>query len=100
MKCFISFVVSRKSILQWDFIGSDVELAPVVHRVDSTAQQDQVLVMLVQWTESALSLDTVVQCNHRTTRAGGLFLKSPETFRAYFGYHNSLYIFATPTRRF
>ena len=24
-----------------------------------------------------------------------LFLKSPETFRAYFGCHNSLYIFAT-----
>ena len=26
----------------------------------------------------------------------GLFLKSLETFRAYFGCHNSLYIFATP----
>ena len=26
----------------------------------------------------------------------GLFLKSPETFRAYFGCHNSLYTFATP----
>ena len=25
-----------------------------------------------------------------------LFLKSQETFRAYFGRHNSLYIFATP----
>ena len=31
-----------------------------------------------------------------TTRTWGLFLKSPETFRAYFGCHNSLYIFATP----
>ena len=28
--------------------------------------------------------------------ARGLFLKSPETFRAYFGSHKSLYIFATP----
>ena len=27
----------------------------------------------------------------------GLFRKSPETFRVYFGCHNSLYIFATPT---
>ena len=26
----------------------------------------------------------------------GLFLKIPETFRAYFGCHNSLYMFATP----
>ena len=26
----------------------------------------------------------------------GLFLKSPETLRAYFGCHNSLYIFSTP----
>ena len=26
----------------------------------------------------------------------GLFLKSPETFRVSFGYHYSLYIFATP----
>jgi len=26
----------------------------------------------------------------------GLFLKTPATFRAYFRYHNSLYIFATP----
>ena len=25
-----------------------------------------------------------------------LFLRGPETFRAYFGCHNSLYIFATP----
>ena len=32
---------------------------------------------------------------HLYTR--GLFLKSPESFRAYFGCHNSLYIFATPT---
>ena len=29
-------------------------------------------------------------------QAWGLFLKSPETFRAYFGCHNCLYIFATP----
>ena len=29
-------------------------------------------------------------------RAGGLFLKSHETFWAYFGSHNPLYIFATP----
>ena len=28
--------------------------------------------------------------------ARGLFLKSPETFREYFGCHNSFYIFATP----
>ena len=28
--------------------------------------------------------------------SSALFLKSPETFRAYFGFHNSLYIFATP----
>ena len=28
--------------------------------------------------------------------ARGLFLKSPETLRAYFGCHNSFYIFATP----
>ena len=27
---------------------------------------------------------------------GGLFLENPETFRAYFGCHNSLYIFTTP----
>ena len=26
----------------------------------------------------------------------GLFLENPETFRVYFGYHNSLYIFAMP----
>ena len=31
------------------------------------------------------------------SRAWELFLKSPETFRAYFGYHNSLYILATPS---
>ena len=29
-------------------------------------------------------------------RFWGLFLKSPETFRVYFGCRNSLYIFATP----
>ena len=29
------------------------------------------------------------------SKAWGLFLKSPETIRAYFGCHNSLYIFAT-----
>ena len=28
--------------------------------------------------------------------SSGLFLKSPESFRAYFGCHDSLYIFATP----
>ena len=30
------------------------------------------------------------------SRNGLLVLKSPQTVRAYFGYHNSLYIFATP----
>ena len=30
------------------------------------------------------------------TLTSGLFLKSLETFRAYFGCHDSLYIFATP----
>ena len=32
----------------------------------------------------------------RNIRPRGLFLKSPETFRAHFGCHNSFYIFATP----
>ena len=34
--------------------------------------------------------------NFHRNRPSGLFLKSPETFRACFGCHNSLYIFATP----
>ena len=32
----------------------------------------------------------------RNQSARGLFLKCPETFRAHFGCHNSLYVFATP----
>ena len=32
-------------------------------------------------------------------RTWGLFLKSPETFRAYFGWHNSLCIFKTKASR-
>ena len=30
------------------------------------------------------------------TKTWGLFIKSPETFRAYSGCHNCLYVFATP----
>jgi len=38
----------------------------------------------------------IILCNVHFLETRGLFLKSPMTFRAYLGCHNSLYIFATP----
>ena len=38
----------------------------------------------------------IILCNVHFLETRGLFLESPRTFRAYFGCHNSLYIFATP----
>ena len=44
-----------------------------------------------------------VQCSTswviKTTGSWGLFLESPETFRAFFGWHNSLCIFKTKASR-
>ena len=46
-----------------------------------------------------LSGNHTVQATYSSPHSRGLFLESPETFRAHFGWHNSLCIFKTKASR-
>ena len=70
--------------------------------IQNSSSELKVSLEVVGWSgtfEVAISKGMSLFFSPNGDRTRGPFLESPETFRAYFGWHNSLYIFKTKASR-